>query len=125
MLGNVAAVMLLGMWWLCGFHEPDIQLLILLILELSILGYLGKLRLDGREISQRVRHRALRLSGAATALLTFHIELLGFQEVLEDTLFDGGPKRALMVMLITAWNLVAGSFLGTALADCLTRKHRV
>ena len=43
---------------------------------------------------------ALRLSGAATALLTFHIELLGFQEVLEDTLFDGGPKRALMVMLI-------------------------
>lgn len=124
-LGNVLSVMLLGLylaWALFGFGEPGAWPLILVVLLLPVLAALGKLLLESEASPERVRRRFRRDLGAAAALWGFAAALLlGFHEVLEDTLTGGGVGSALVGLLLAAAILAAGYLLGYALGGRLTR----
>lgn len=126
-LGDVAAAVLLGLYlysYLSAFSQADSWPLLLTAVALPVLVVLGKLLLEGTEPPERVLRRFRRAVGAAAALWGLAIALLlGFGEVLDDTLLNrySGPGGVLAGLLLTAGLPAACGLLGYALAGRLVR----
>lgn len=127
MLGDVAAAVLLGLYlysYLSAFSQADSWPLLLAAVALPVLVVLGKLLLEGTDPPERVLRRFRRAVGMAAALWGLAIALLlGFGEVLDDTLLNrySGPGGILAGLLLTAGLPAACGLLGYALAGRLVR----
>lgn len=121
-LGDVAAV-LLGLYlysYLSAFSQADSWPLLLAAVALPVLVVLGKLLLEGTDPPERVLRRFRRAVGMAAALWSFAVALLlGFGEVLGDTLIDqvSGPGGVLAGLLLAIGLPVSCGLLGYSLAD--------
>ena len=122
-LGDVAAAVLLGLYlysYLFGFSRPRTWPLLLAAVALPVLVVLGKLLLEGTEPPERVLRRFRRAVGVAAALWSFAVALLlGFGEVLGDTMIDqvSGPGGVLAGLLLAVGLPAACGLLGNSLAD--------
>ena len=129
-LGDVAAAVLLGLYlysYLSAFSQADSWPLLLAAVALPVLVVLGKLLLEGTDPPERVLRRFRRAVGMAAALWSFAVALLlGFGEVLGDTLIDqvSGPGGVLAGLLLAIGLPVSCSLLGYSLADHWVRPSK-